>query len=457
MDSVRAMSRRRLAGMAAGAGALGFLAACGRSSGNAERSAQASIASVSGKILWQARDPQTYKVVADWAVGEFKKKFPNITVDADQTSTGNFDKTITTLVAGTGPDILYGWGRLMVQYAAKGVVMNHKDLVKDWKAADISDFVKSQWDGVVVPTTDFRFGIPNYVNLFMMYYNKTLFQKRGQKEPDENWDHNTYATALKALTFMDGDKQVWGGFGNLSIADRQWHVRAFGGNFVDPKDLTKTGLGDAGSQAGMQWVCDRLFTDKTFAPIDAARRTWNPSSQQDGFGQGVLATFEDGMDKLNPVAMRMGNEWNITHMPKGPAARNTLITTDSQALWKNTKAKDAAWQFLQFISSKDFYGQQATSELLIPPRKSVFDAWMNAVKPKLASSSPAFNFKVIQDALNQTYPTVDQVFLCQQEAERVLNDALAAVLTRGEKPPSYFRDIATQLNQAAGSCGAKFT
>ncbi|HET6319460.1 MAG TPA: extracellular solute-binding protein, partial [Chloroflexota bacterium] len=363
----RRLSRRSLMGGAGAGSVAAVLAACGQTGGGTGgQTGQGSVSSVSGKITWQARDPQSYKAVADWAVGAFKSKFPNITVEADQTSTGNFDKTITTLVAGSGPDILYGWGRLMVQYAAKGVVMNHKDLVKDFKAADVSDFVKAQWDGVVVPTTDFRYGIPNYVNLFMLYYNKTLFQKRGQKEPDENWDHNAYATALKAMTFMDGEKQVWGGFGNLSIADRQWHVRSFGGNFVDPKDLTKTGLGDAAAQAGMQWVYDRLFTDKSFAPIDGGKRTWNPNSQQDGFGQGVLATFEDGMDKLNPVAMRMaqGNEWNIVPIPKGPSTRNTLITTDAQAIWKNTKAKDAAWQFLQFISSKEFYAQQATSELL---------------------------------------------------------------------------------------------
>jgi multiple sugar transport system substrate-binding protein len=463
MEVGRGISRRRLIGSAGAAGAALTLAACGPAGGSGAggQSGQASSGGVNGKIIWQARDPASYKAVADWATGEFKKKYPNATVEVSQESTGNFDKTITTLVAGTGPDILYGWGRLMVQYAAKGVVMNHNDLIKAMPQADVQDFVKTQWDGMVVPTTNFRYGIPNYVNLFVLYYNKQLFQQRGVKEPDENWDHNAYANALKQLTFADASgKQTYGGFANLAVADRQWHVRAFGGNFVDPKDLTKTQLGDAASLAGMQWVYDRLHVDRSFAPIDSARRTWTPNSQQDGFGQGVLATFEDGLDKLNPVAMRMqqGNEWNIMHMPKGPTGiRNTLITTDSQAIWKDTKAKDTAWAFLQFLMSKEFYGQQATTELLLPSRKSMFESWMNAVKPKVASSSPNFNFKVIQDALNQTYPTVDQVFLCQNEAERVMMDAIGAVLTRGERPPSYLRDVTNQINQAAGSCGARFS
>lgn len=459
MNQLQGLSRRRVFGMAGAGSVAALIAACGPAGGGAGQAGSGATGSMSGKIIWQARDPQSYKAVADWAVTEFKRKYPDITVEADQTSTGNFDKTITTLVAGTGPDLLYGWGRLMVQYAAKGVVLNHADLVKGMKAAEIQDFVKTQWDGMVIPTTNFRYGLPNYVNLFMLYYNKTIFQKRGQKEPDDTWDHNTYATAMKALTFEESGKQVYGGFGRVDIPDRQYHVRAFGGNYVDPKDLTKTQLGEAPALQALQWLYDRLHVDRSWGPIDGSRRTWKPDSQQDGFGQGVLATFEDGMDKLNPVAMRMaqGNEWNIVPMPKGPAARNTLITTDSQAIWKNTKVKDAAWEFLQFISSKEFYAQQAQIELLIPSRKSGYETWMNAVKPRLQSSSPNFNFKAIQDALNQTYPTVDQVYLCQQEAERVQNDAINAVLTRGEKPPSSLRDIAPQINQAAGSCGAKFS
>jgi ABC-type glycerol-3-phosphate transport system substrate-binding protein len=453
------VSRRRLFTMAGAGGTAALMAACGPAGGGAGQAGGGSTTSFSGKIIWQAREGATYRQLADWAVTEFKKKYPDITVEISQDSTGNFDKTVTTLVAGTGPDVLHGWGRLMVQYAAKGVVVNHNDLVKDIKQADKDDFVKAQWDGLVIPTTQFRYGVPTYVNLFPLYYNKTIFQKRGQKEPDDTWDHNTYATALKALTFEESGKPVWGGFANIVVPDRQYHVRAFGGNYVDPKDLTKTQLGEAPALAGMQWLYDRLHTDKSWAPIDGAKRTWQPNGQVDGFAQGVLSTFEDGLHQLANVGGKMaaGNEWNIMHMPKGPAARNTLVTTDSWALWKNTKAKDAAWAFMQFLIGKDFYGQQAGIELLIPSRKSVFETWQNAVRPKIQSSSPNFNFKVVQEMLGQTYPTVDQVFLCQQEAERVLNDALAAVLTRGERPPSHFRDVSAQINQAAGSCGAKFT
>jgi len=104
----RGLSRRRLltVGTAGAAGAL--LAACGGpgggGSGGQQTGGQGAIGGVSGKIIWQAREGQTYRQLAEWAVGEFKKKYPNATVEISQEATGNFDKTVTTLVAGTGPD-----------------------------------------------------------------------------------------------------------------------------------------------------------------------------------------------------------------------------------------------------------------------------------------------------------------------------------------------------------------
>jgi multiple sugar transport system substrate-binding protein len=449
----------RGAAVAGAAGASLALAACGSfGGGNAGRNAQKQIAAVSGTVIWQARDPASYRSVADWATGEFRKRFPNITVEIQQDTTGNFDKTIATLVGGAGPDIINGWGRLMVQYAAKGLTVNHNELTREFKQADVGDFVKSQWDGLVIPTTNFRLGIPIYVNLFMLFYNKSLLLQRGLKEPDDTWDHSIYSAALKTLTYEEaGGKKVWGGFANVTVPDRQYHVKAYGGHYVNPKDLTKTMLDQVPAQQALQWIHDRLWLDKTWAPLDAARRTWTPNSQQDGFGQGVLATFEDGMDKVAPVAQRMalGSDWNVAPIPRGPVARNTLITTDAHALWRNSKVKDAAWEFMKFLSSREFYEQQATSELLIPPRRSSFDAWVNAVKQKLGSSGQAFAFKAIQEAMS--YATVDEVFLCQNEAERVLNDAVGAVFVRGERPPTYLRDVAAQVNQAAGSCGAKLS
>jgi multiple sugar transport system substrate-binding protein len=114
---------------------------------------------------------------------------------------------------------------LHVQYAAKGATLNLSDLVKDLKPEDVSDFVDAQWKGMVIPTTSFRYGMPTYVNMFVLYYNKNLFQKQGVPEPTPDWTHDVYADSLKKLTFMNGETPVYGGFARVDIPDRQYHAR----------------------------------------------------------------------------------------------------------------------------------------------------------------------------------------------------------------------------------------
>jgi multiple sugar transport system substrate-binding protein len=452
------LSRRRILAAGAGAGGLA-LAACGPTpGGGASQSGAPPGSTQPATLLWQIRSGPTYQQLATWAVGEFQRRRPNVTIEPSADTTGNFEKTTAMMVAGSGPDIFHGWGRLMVQYAAKGVMFNHNDLIKDLKPADVNDFVEYQWKGLVIPTTSFRYGLPTYVNMFVLYFNKALFLRRGQKEPTADWTHDDYATALKQMTFAEGDKRVWGGFARIDIPDRQYHVKAFGGHYVDPKDLTKSQLHLAPAQQALEWQRARLWTDQSWAPIDAKRRTWQPDHQWDGFGQGVLATIEDGLHGLQSIAQKAsGFEWNITHIPKGPAKRDSLVTTDSWALWKSTKAKDAGWEFLKFLTSKEFYDQQAKIEGLIPSRKSALDTWVSLMKEKLAAL-PGFNFKVVTDGLTtMNYLTVDEVFLCQNEAERVLSDGMTQVFVNGEKPASHFRDIQPQLDQMAGGCGASFS
>ncbi len=79
------------------------------------------------------------------------------------------------------------------------------------------------------------------------------------------------------------------------------------------------------------------------------------------------------------------------------------------------------------------------------------------------TGEPSFakiDYKVVTDALTGAngfnYLTVDEVFRCQKEAEDVLQPAINAVVIDGAKVPSSIRDLKTQIDQAASSCGATF-
>lgn len=125
-------------------------------------------------------------------------------------------------------------------------------------------------------------------------------------------------------------------------------------------------------------------------------------------------------------------------------------------MWRQTRARDAAWLLLKFITTPPFYEMQARHDLLIPSRKSVLETWVKVVREKFAALTKV-NLKVITDALTTMgYPTPTENFLCQSEAGKVVNPALNQIFRDGTARPLLFRDIRDQIDAAAASCGFSF-
>ena len=434
------ITRRRIVTGAAGLSALALAGACAPGApgqGGAGGGAQPGASTAPVRFMWQIREGPTYRSLAEWGVAQFKQRYPNVTVDLSSDTTGNFEKTVALMVSDTGPDIFHGWGQLLQAYAGKGVMYNHNDLLKAEKSFPTDDFIDYQWKGFVVPTTNFRFGLPTYVNLFVLYYNKSLVQRRGQKEPTADLTHEAYADWLRQLTFTENEKKTWGGFQNTTVFDRQYHAWAFGGNYVDPRDLTKSLMGDEKTVQAMEWQRARLFQDQSWAPVDAAKRPWQPNSQFDGLFQGVLASVEDGMHQFDRVARGMqtaGSEWGIMHLPKGPVKRASLGTTDGWALWKGTKAKDSAWELMKYLTTARVV-RQADRDRGPAPLPQVLPGDLGDLDEGQVAGGQGVDYKVVTDALTSlNYAQTDLAFLCQAEAAQVLTPALNAVLRDGEQP-----------------------
>jgi ABC-type glycerol-3-phosphate transport system substrate-binding protein len=162
-----------------------------------------------------------------------------------------------------------------------------------------------------------------------------------------------------------------------------------------------------------------------------------------------MAAFRD-------VARNMTQDWVLAHIPKGPANRTVLGTTDGWAIWGGTKAKNEAWELVKFITTPEYYTRQATVDLLIPPRKSVFDAWMNAAR-EVSPGAQKVNLNVVRDALiTMGYPKPEEIFLCQFEAGPIVQRANEQIFRDGTASPRIYRDLKPQIDQAAGGCGVRF-
>jgi multiple sugar transport system substrate-binding protein len=436
--------------IAAGLGGAA-LAACGGPGGAGQPAAGGAAAEQPAKLLWEIRDGPTYEELVKEGIKVFNQKFPKVTIEYFPKQGTWQEKLLAGWAAGSGADVFQAWDDNFWRFAANGALVNINDLLKDFKKADLDDFVKGQWNGFQIPTTNFRFGLPTYINTGVLYYNRAVFQKAGVKEPDTTWTYNEYADAAKRMTRMEAGRQVYGGYHPLGKGRLENTLWAFGGNWVDPKDYKKTLAHTAESQAALNWMHDRYWKDISFLP---------PKQRPTGFtfwtslGDGLYGMAEDGMHALKDVARVEGMNFDIAPIPKGPKQRMSWITTDGWGMWSGSKARPQAWELAKFLASTEWFKLQSRIELLIPSRISLLDDWIEVIRGRFPTLQKV-NLKGVKDQLTTNPPVVSTwyQFLCAADANKVVGDTLTEVFTEGTQKPNIFQSRKDQIETEAAKCG----
>jgi multiple sugar transport system substrate-binding protein len=441
-------TRRRLLAAAAGAAAI---VACGAPGSAGETPSGGTAAQQPAKLLWEIRGGPTYQELVEEGLKLFNQRFPKVAVETFPKEGAWQEKLLAGWAAGAGADVFQAWDDNFWRFAANGALVNVNELLRDVKKADLDDFVKGQWTGFQIPTTDIRFGVPTYINTGVLYYNKNTFRRAGVKEPDAGWAYDEFAEAARRLTRVDAGRQVYGGYHPLGKGRLENTLWAYGGNWVDPKDFKRTLAHTAESQAALNWMHDRYWKDISFLPV---------KQRPTGFlfwvslGDGLYGMAEDGMHALKDVARVEGMEFDIAPIPKGPKQRLSWITTDGWGLWSGSKARPQAWELAKFLMSVEWFKLQSRIELLIPSRVSLLDDWIDVLKGKFPSLQ-GVNLKGVKDQLTASPPAVSTwyQFLCAADANKLVGDTLTEIFTEGTEKPGVFQTRKDQIDAAAAGCG----
>jgi multiple sugar transport system substrate-binding protein len=431
-----------------------MLGACMPAGGPDGGTAGKSAAALTGKLLWEGRNTPTYAELAKQALPLFKQRAPGVEVEYMPKSGDWVAKNLATMAAGTGPDVFTAWDEFIWQYAAKGVTTNINPLLRDYKKAELDDFVKGQWDGLQIPGTQHRFGMPVYAAFGVVFYNKNSFRRAGVPEPTPNWTIDEYAEKARRVTRMDGDRQVYG-VGHMStnwqrVQEILW---AFGARATDPRDLTKSAFHTPEAQRALDWLYDRYWRDNSWIQVKQRPTPWQ---WWNAVGNGTIAMGQDGTNRLNDFARMDGVEWDIAPMPKGSGAKMGWIGSDVWGLWKETKAKDASWELIRFLTSNEYLKLQSKVELLTPSRVSLLDDWQQTLLQNFPSLQKV-NLKVLRDALTTT-PAIVRTFeqLPCSEGTQKASAALNEVFGEGTGRPNVFLTRRGEIDVAAAGCGASF-
>lgn len=317
-------------------------------------------------------------------IKQFTEKNPNIKVKTEITPYGQyFQKLETAATGGALPDVLWMNGAHVVQYAEGKVILPLSEMAqKDNYSLD--NYPKSLID---LYTVDGKvYGIPKDYDTTGLWYNKKIFDEAGVSYPDETWDWNKLKEAAKKLT--NKDKGIWG---YASLMGNQGGYYDFiwqNGGYIISDDGKSVGFDQPEAIEALKYNIS--FIKEGLSPTQA-QMTETAASEL--FSSGKVAMMFDGPwmvpeYKKNP-------DLDVAVVPKGKK-RAVAIHGLANVIAANTKHKDAAWKFVQFLGSKEAAEVYAKTGTVIPAFNGTQDAWEQSV--------PNLNLKAFIDGAEYSVP-----------------------------------------------------
>jgi multiple sugar transport system substrate-binding protein len=315
--------------------------------------------------MWGSpQEAEAWKVV----VKGFEAAHPDIKVTVEVADWDSYwEKLRVQFAGGTPPDVFAMDAPLFMDWQSRDVLLN----LQPYLDADPTLF-----DGVYPATLtaykvgDAYYGLPRDFQTIVLYYNKDMFDAAGVGYPTADWTYEDLRAAAKKLTLDkngDGTVDQWGFWDGGYDMEPFWGalVWAYGGEVI--KDGA-TMIGSPEATTAFQLMHDMWAVDKSM-----------PTEQQlaaygwDGFLSGVSAMGVSGHWSV-PEYSTVAFKWDIAPMPKGPAGRATSVNSAGFVIAKDSKAPDAAWEFVKYAFSDAGQSELAKIGLAIPVRKSVAES-----------------------------------------------------------------------------------
>ncbi|USX49937.1 ABC transporter substrate-binding protein [Lentzea sp. HUAS12] len=363
------ISRRRLLSLA---GASALLAACGSNTGRGG----------SDQALKQWYHAYGEPGVQQ-AVERYAKSFTKTPVDV-QWNPGDYDsKLATSLLSDGGPDVFESTPQISSVRAGQLVPLD--DVFGDARG----DFTESI---LATHTVDGKvYGVPQAVDMQMLFYRKSLFEKAGVQPPstvDELID------ASKRLT-RDGVKGLFAGNdggGGVLAGPALWsagldYVRDHQVGFDDPVAAQAIGK------------LRELYSSGSL--LLGAVKDW---AEPDAFTQGLVAMQWTGLWAVPAVQKALGDDFGVLPFPKLSADGRASVPVGAFGAMVNAKSKriDEAKELVRFlwIERTDYQEDFNLSYgFHIPPRKSISEK-----ASKLTTGAAADAVRFVRDNAKASNP-----------------------------------------------------
>lgn len=346
-----------------------LLAACSNS-GTSESS---SSANSSGKTeisyaIWDSGQEPGIRKIAD----KFEEKNPDIKINIQVV---DWDNYWTMLEAGaTGgslPDTFWMHSNEIYRYGSNEMLLPLDDYLAKSTEAKLENFPEGLNE--IYNINGKQYAVPKDFDTIGLWYNKKMFDEAGIAYPDDTWDWNKLKEVAKQLTKADGSQYGFGA--GLSNQEGYYNFIYQNGGTVITDDK-KSGYDDPKTIEALDYYFS--FVKEKLSPALTVDK-----ERAEAFQNGLVAMSVFGSWNLSGFSANdyIRENADVAVLPKGPdGTRATIFNGLGNAIAANTKNPDAAWKWVEYLSSKEAQEMQASLGVAISAYKGTADTWVNSNK-----------------------------------------------------------------------------
>ena len=407
--------------MVAAVAALTLAAGCGRGSGGGQETAKSvESGKASGTITVWAMGTEGEKLAT--FAKDFSTENPGTTVNVTAIPwDAAHQKIASAIAAKQTPDVSMIGTTWQGEFAKTGALdPTPTDLI----SKDV--FFPGAWATTEVNNT--AYGVPWYVETRVLFYRKDLAAKAGITSPPKTWDD------LKALA--KGLQQKGGAKWGINLQPGKtgsWQTAmpfawSNGASISNDKGYTF----DSPEMTEALKYYQSFFTDK-LAPTELAEGALEP-----GFAKGQIGAFVSGPWEVGLVKDQGGpgfqDKFAVAPLPTKKTA-TSFIGGSNIAVFKDSKNRDTAWKFLQWLTKPEVQVKWYDTSTDLP---SVQSAWSD---PSLAGDANLAVFgQQLKDAkAPPSFPTWEQV-------AAVFDTEMEKVCKSGEDPAQAMKTVQNQAS-----------
>jgi multiple sugar transport system substrate-binding protein len=437
-------STRRGALSAGGALGAGLLAACAPGQAGTGGPTEGSQPAAGPVTLRLGERAGTEEQALDNRLPAFFQANPNVKVERE-VITGDMIQALRTMAASnTLPDNCHAYtgGQEYHNFALGGAFRQiDQNIARD--KLDLKGWFPEMIEIMKIDGKLYGLPFKGQVLSAGFYYNASLFETRGVSLPNESWTLDDLLKAAQQLTIRQGAETVQWGYAIQTWTGENFtgHLRQWNGDSFS-KDGKKAALDSNEALEALQWYETMFNRERVLHPVAEAAN--------DFLAGKVAMIGRSYFNFKSTILPSVGDKfkWDGAMMPKHAKTgkRGGIFAGDSHAISRETKAPDAAFALLKWVTDKEFgvqLGLQTKGSTTLGGRPDVYadERILNA--PQYSRQMQ----KAQLDSVSQIKePSVTPYNFRAPEVYKVRDDGIMPITTGAQKAePAYLKELSRQM------------